>query len=97
MVLACRTSFVEVVEHWNFARQCLLFMSIFLQSIGFPCVGSQICLVDPNYWIHNVGDSLENAICHMNKCIYSTSFILKLMVYMSFQVHNLFDFCEYQI
>jgi hypothetical protein len=48
------------------------------------CVGSQIGLVYPNYWIHDVGDYLENAICHMNKCIYSRSFILKQMVYTSF-------------
>jgi hypothetical protein len=36
MVSACRTSLVEAVEHWNFARQCLLFMSTFAQSAGFP-------------------------------------------------------------
>jgi len=61
-------------------------------DIDVTCVGSQIGLVDPNYWIHDVGDYLENVICHMNKCIYSRSFILKQMVYMSFQVHNLLDF-----
>jgi hypothetical protein len=44
------------------------------------CVGSQIGLVDPNYWIHDVGDYLENAICHMKKCIYSKSFILKHVI-----------------
>ncbi len=29
-------------------------------NIDVTCVGSQIGLVDPNYWIHDVGDSLEN-------------------------------------
>jgi len=34
-------------------------------------------LIDPNYWIHDVGDSLKNAMMlvilwHMKKCIYST-------------------------
>ncbi len=47
MVLACKTSLVEVVKHWNFARQHLLFMSTFAQFTWFPCVGSQIALVDP--------------------------------------------------
>jgi hypothetical protein len=64
-------------------------------DIDVTCVGSQIGLVDPNYCIHDVGDYIENAICHMNECIYSKSFILKNVVYMSFKVHNLFDFCEY--
>ncbi len=31
-------------------------------NIDVTCVGSQIGLVDPNYWIHDVGDSLENKI-----------------------------------
>jgi len=31
-------------------------------NIDVACVGSQIGLVDPNYWIHDVGDSLENKI-----------------------------------
>jgi hypothetical protein len=31
-------------------------------NIDATCVGSQIGLVDPNYWIHDVGDSLENKI-----------------------------------
>jgi hypothetical protein len=43
-------------------------------NIDVTCVGSQIGLVDPNYWIHDVGDSLIQ-FCHMNKCIYSTHFI----------------------
>jgi hypothetical protein len=30
-------------------------------NIDVTCVGSQIGLVDPNYWIHDV-DSLENKI-----------------------------------
>jgi hypothetical protein len=29
-------------------------------NIDVTCVGSQSGLVDPNYWIHDVGDSLEN-------------------------------------
>ncbi len=29
-------------------------------TIDATCVGSQIGLVDPNYWIHDVGDYLEN-------------------------------------
>jgi len=67
MVLACRTSLVKIGEHWNFERQRLLFMSSFAQSTRFPCVGSQIDLLHPNYWIHNVGDSLENAILSHEK------------------------------
>jgi hypothetical protein len=51
-------------------------------NIDVTSVGSQIGLVDPNYWIHDVGDSLGMQFCHMNKCIYSTSFVLKQMVYM---------------
>ncbi len=31
-------------------------------DIDVTCVGSQIGLIDPNYWIHDVVDSLENAI-----------------------------------
>ncbi len=31
-------------------------------TIDATCVGSQIGLVDPNYWIHDVGDYLENKI-----------------------------------
>jgi hypothetical protein len=31
-------------------------------NIDVTCVGSQIGLVYPNYWIHDVGDSLENKI-----------------------------------
>jgi len=31
-------------------------------NIDSTCVGSQIGLVDPNYWIHDVGDYLENKI-----------------------------------
>ncbi len=31
-------------------------------NIDVTCVGSQIGLVDPNYWIHDLGDSLENKI-----------------------------------
>jgi hypothetical protein len=31
-------------------------------NIDVTYVGSQIGLVDPNYWIHDVGDSLENKI-----------------------------------
>jgi hypothetical protein len=31
-------------------------------NIDATCVGSQIGLVDPNYWIHNVCDFLENKI-----------------------------------
>jgi hypothetical protein len=31
-------------------------------NIDVTCVGSQIGLVDPNYWIHDVGDSLENIL-----------------------------------
>jgi len=31
-------------------------------NIDATCVGSQIDLIDPNYWIHDVGDSLENKI-----------------------------------
>jgi hypothetical protein len=31
-------------------------------NIDITCVGSQSGLVDPNYWIHDVGDSLENKI-----------------------------------
>jgi hypothetical protein len=49
MVSPCRTSLVEVGEHWNFARQHFLFMSTFAQSTRFPCVGSQIGIVHPNY------------------------------------------------
>jgi hypothetical protein len=29
-------------------------------NIDVTCVGSQIGLVYPNYWIHDVGDYLEN-------------------------------------
>ncbi len=29
-------------------------------NIDVKCVGSQIGLIDPNYWIHRVGDFLEN-------------------------------------
>jgi hypothetical protein len=29
-------------------------------NIDFTCVGSQIGLIDPNYWINDVGDSLDN-------------------------------------
>jgi hypothetical protein len=67
MVLACRTSLVEIGNYWNFARECLLFMSTFAQSTRFPCVGSQIGLLHPNYWIHDVGDSLGNAILSHGK------------------------------
>jgi hypothetical protein len=43
-------------------------------------------LIDPNYWIHDVGDSLKNAIlAHEKMHIFN----------MSFQIHNLFDFFEY--
>jgi hypothetical protein len=66
-------------------------------NIDVTCVGSQIGLIDPNYWIHDVGDSLDFFFCHMNKCIYSTSFVLKQMVCMSFQVHDLLDFISFQI
>jgi hypothetical protein len=31
-------------------------------NIDVTCVGSQIGLVDLNYWIYDVGDFLENAI-----------------------------------
>ncbi len=31
-------------------------------NIDFTCVGSQIGLIDPNYWINDVGDSLDNKI-----------------------------------
>jgi hypothetical protein len=31
-------------------------------NIDATCVGTQIGLVDPNYWIHDVGDFLENKI-----------------------------------
>ncbi len=31
-------------------------------NIDVTCVGSQIGLIDPNYWIHDVGDYLENKI-----------------------------------
>jgi hypothetical protein len=31
-----------------------------IHKLDVTCVGSQIGLVDPNYWIHGVGDSLEN-------------------------------------
>jgi hypothetical protein len=31
-------------------------------NIDVTCVGSQIGLVDLNYWIHDVGHSLENKI-----------------------------------
>jgi hypothetical protein len=31
-------------------------------NIDVTCVGSQIGLVDPNYWTHDVGDYLENKI-----------------------------------
>ncbi len=31
-------------------------------NIDVRCVGSQIGHVDPNYWIHDVGDFLENII-----------------------------------
>jgi len=31
-------------------------------NIDVTCVGSQNGLVDPNYWIHDVGDFLENEI-----------------------------------
>jgi len=45
-------------------------------TIDVTCVGSQIGLVDPNYWIHDVGDSLENKILshelmHIFNIIYS--------------------------
>jgi hypothetical protein len=29
-------------------------------NIDVTCVGSQIGLIDPNYWIHDIVDSLEN-------------------------------------
>jgi hypothetical protein len=29
-------------------------------NIDFTCVGSQIGLIDPNYWINDVRDSLDN-------------------------------------
>jgi len=31
-------------------------------NINVTCVGSQISLIDPNYWIHDVGDILKNKI-----------------------------------
>jgi hypothetical protein len=31
-------------------------------NIDVTCVGSQIGLVDPNYWIRDVGDFFENKI-----------------------------------
>jgi hypothetical protein len=31
-------------------------------NIDITCVGSQIGLVDPNCWVHDVDDSLENKI-----------------------------------
>jgi hypothetical protein len=45
-------------------------------NIDVTCVGSQIGLVDPNYWIHDVGDYLENKIfsfeqMHIFNIIYS--------------------------
>ncbi len=38
-------------------------------NIDVTCVGSQSGIVDPNFWIHDVGDSLQNKILsheHMN-------------------------------
>jgi hypothetical protein len=45
-------------------------------NIDVTCVGSQICLIDPNYWIHDVGDFLENKILsheqmHIFNIVYS--------------------------
>ncbi len=42
-------------------------------NIDVTCVGSQIGLVDPNYWIHDVGDFLENTILsHEQMHIFNT-------------------------
>jgi hypothetical protein len=66
-------------------------------NIDVTCIGSQIGLIDPNYWINDLGDYLENNFFHLNKCIYSTSFVLNQMVCMSFQVHKLIDFISFQL
>ncbi len=33
---------------------------LIIHKIDVTCVGTQIGLIDLNYWIHDVGDSLEN-------------------------------------
>jgi hypothetical protein len=41
-------------------------------NIDVTCVGSQSGLVDPNYWIHDVGDSLEtNFLSHEQMHIFN--------------------------
>jgi hypothetical protein len=66
-------------------------------NIDVTCVRSQIGLVDPNYWIHDVGDSLENKILSHEQMHIFNIICSKKMVYMSFQVHDLFDFISFQI
>jgi hypothetical protein len=43
-------------------------------NIDITCVGSQIGLVDPDYWIHDVGDSLENKILSHEQILEGYSF-----------------------
>jgi hypothetical protein len=66
-------------------------------NIDATCVGSQIGLIDPNYWIHDVGDSLENKILSHEQMHIFNIICSKTNVCMSFQVHDLFDFISIQI
>ncbi len=66
-------------------------------NIDVTCVGSQIGLIDSNYWIHDVGDSLENKILSHEQMHIFNIICSKKMVCMSFQVHNLFQFVSFQI
>ncbi len=47
----------ELLEKHTFENSQNLPINI---NIDVTCVESQIGLIDPNYWIHDVGDSLEN-------------------------------------
>ncbi len=66
-------------------------------NIDVTCVGSQIGIVDPNNWIHDVGDSLENIFFSHEQMHIFNIICFKKMVCMPFQVHNLFDFISFQI
>jgi hypothetical protein len=84
----------KLLEKHHFENSKKLLINI---NIDVTCVGSQIGLIDPNYWIHDVGDSLENKnLSHEQMHIFNI-ICSKKMVCMSFQVHNLFDFISFQI
>jgi hypothetical protein len=49
----------KLLENHPFENSQNLLINI---NIDVTCIGSQIGLVDPSYWIHDVGDYLKNKI-----------------------------------